>query len=68
MVPGPALLLFPVNAQRPGSPGTVIMSENTGGVLSIGVTLIVMVLADWSRSTPPLAVPPLSCTWKVKLA
>src|SRR5205085_1411917 len=32
------------------------------------LTLMVTVLADWSRSTPPLAVPPLSCTWKVKLA
>src|SRR5438309_775839 len=26
---------------------------------------MVMLLGDWSRSTPPLAVPPLSCTWKV---
>jgi len=25
------------------------------------------VLATWSVSWPPLAVPPLSCTWKVKL-
>ena len=33
-----------------------------------GVTLIVIVLGDGSRSTPPLAVPPSSCTWKVKLA
>jgi hypothetical protein len=28
------------------------------------LTLMVPVLGDWSRSTPPLAVPPLSCTWK----
>ena len=27
-----------------------------------------MVLGDGSVSTPPLAVPPLSWTWKVKLA
>ena len=27
----------------------------------------VIVAAD-DRSTPPSAVPPLSCTWKVKLA
>src|SRR5438046_2307657 len=32
------------------------------------VTLIVIVLGDWSRSTPPLPVPPSSCTWNVKLA
>src|SRR3984893_15423584 len=32
------------------------------------VTLMVMVFGDWSRLTPPLAVPPSSCTWKVKLA
>src|SRR5207237_1148249 len=32
------------------------------------VTLIVIVFGDWSRSTPPLPVPPLSCTWNVKLA
>ena len=32
------------------------------------VTLIVNVLGLGSRLTPPLAVPPLSCTWKVKLA
>ena len=31
-------------------------------------TLIVIRLAVGSRSTPPLAVPPSSCTWKVKLA
>ena len=32
------------------------------------VTLTVIVLGVGSRSTPPLAVPPSSCTWKVKLA
>src|SRR4051794_20921192 len=31
------------------------------------VTPIAMVLGDWSRSMPPPDVPPLSCTWKVKL-
>src|SRR5438309_2132888 len=25
-------------------------------------------LGDWSKSTPPLAVPPSSWTWKVKVA
>ncbi len=38
------------------------------GASFTAVTSIVIVLAVWSRSTPPLAVPPLSCTWKVKLA
>ena len=32
------------------------------------VTLTVIVFADGSRSTPPFAVPPSSCTWNVKLA
>ena len=32
------------------------------------VTSTVIVLGVGSRSTPPLAVPPLSCTWNVKLA
>src|SRR5258705_9189449 len=32
------------------------------------MTLTVIVLGVGSRSTPPLAVPPLSCTWNVKLA
>ena len=39
----------------------------TGASLT-AVTLTVIVFALWSRSTPPLAVPPSSCTWKVKLA
>jgi hypothetical protein len=32
------------------------------------VTLMVNVSTVGSMSTPPLAVPPLSCTWKVKAA
>jgi hypothetical protein len=32
------------------------------------VTFTVIVRATVSRSTPPLAVPPSSCTWKVKAA
>src|SRR5947209_8244868 len=32
------------------------------------VMLIVIVLADWSVLTPPLARPPSSLTWNVKLA
>ena len=31
------------------------------------VTSMVIVLAEASRSIPPLVVPPSSCTWKVKL-
>src|SRR5438270_392071 len=31
------------------------------------VTYNVIVFADWSRSTPPFAVPPSSWTWNVKL-
>jgi hypothetical protein len=38
------------------------------GASFTGVTLTVMVLAEGSRSTPLLAVPPSSCTWKPKLA
>ncbi len=44
------------------APGTTL----TGASLT-AVTLKVMVLGLWSVSTPPLAVPPLSCTWKVKV-
>ena len=32
------------------------------------VTFTVIVRAEVSRSTPPLAVPPSSCTWKVNAA
>jgi hypothetical protein len=32
------------------------------------VTSSVIVLAEASRFTPAFAVPPSSCTWKVKLA
>ena len=44
-----------------------VLSVPAGASLT-GVTLNVIVFGDWSVSTPPLAVPPLSCTWKVKLA
>ena len=44
-----------------------VLSAPAGASLT-AVTLMVIVLGDWSRSTPPLAVPPSSCTWKVKLA
>src|SRR5438046_10477095 len=37
------------------------------GVSLCEVTLMVIVLADGSVSTPLLAVPPLSWTWKVKI-
>src|SRR5436190_1366066 len=45
----------------------MVLSVPTGASFTL-VTLIVIVLADWSVSTPPLAVPPSSCTWKVKEA
>ena len=38
------------------------------GASLTAVTLTVRVLGEASRSTPPLAVPPSSWTWKVKLA
>ena len=38
------------------------------GASLTGVTSIVMVFAEGSSSTPKLAVPPSSCTLKVKLA
>ena len=37
------------------------------GASFTAVTLTVIVFAEASRSTPPFAVPPSSCTWKVKL-
>src|SRR5439155_271192 len=55
----------------PGEPsvkvGLVDVAVMLGGSFT-PVTLIVIVLDDWSRSTPPLPVPPSSCTWNVKLA
>ena len=45
----------------------IVLSAPAGASLT-AVTLNVMVLGDWSRSTPPLAVPPSSRTWKVKAA
>ena len=38
------------------------------GASLTAVTFTVIVLGVGSRSTPPLAVPPSSCTWKVKAA
>jgi hypothetical protein len=43
------------------------MLAPTGASLT-GLTSMVIVRATASRSRPPLAVPPLSRTWKVKLA
>src|SRR5947199_164507 len=45
----------------------IVLSVPAGASFTL-VTLIVIVLADWSVSTPPLATPPLSLTWNVKLA
>ena len=36
------------------------------GASFTAVTSTVIVFGLWSVSTPPAAVPPLSCTWKVK--
>src|SRR4051794_27083943 len=60
-LPAPELNVRVASSFTPCVPGT----ELTGASLT-AVTLMVRVLGDWSRSTPPLAVPPLSCTWKVK--
>jgi hypothetical protein len=38
------------------------------GASLTGMTSIVIVFGVASRSTPPLAVPPLSCAWKVNAA
>src|SRR5204863_388221 len=45
----------------------VIVLSGPDGASFTEVTLIVLVLATGSVSTPPLAVPPLSRTWNVKL-
>src|SRR5205823_4041337 len=45
----------------------IVLCVSAGASFTL-VTLIVIVLADWSVSTPPLATPPLSLTWNVKLA
>ncbi len=44
-----------------------VLSVPDGASLT-AATSMVMVFGVGSRSTPPLAVPPSSCTWKVKLA
>src|SRR5437588_11138756 len=62
-LPAPELNVRVASSFTPCVPGT----ELTGASLT-AVTLMVRVFGDWSRSTPPLAVPPLSCTWKVKFA
>src|SRR5436190_2220983 len=45
----------------------IVFSAPLGGSFA-GVTLKVSVFGVGSRSAPPLAVPPLSCTWKLKAA
>ena len=50
------------------SSGVVTDFEVPEGASLTEVTLIVIVFGAGSRLRPPLAVPPLSCTWKVKLA
>ena len=55
------------NVYGVSSPVVTVLSVPAGASLT-DVTSMVSVLADASRSTPPLAVPPSSCTWNVKLA
>ena len=62
-LPFPVLNVSVASSFTPCVPGTELI-----GASLPALTLMVKVLADWSRSTPPLAVPPLSCTWKVKVA
>src|SRR2546428_700387 len=47
--------------------GRTVKKKTAGASLTL-VTSKVMVMGDWFKSTPPLAVPPSSCTWKVKVA
>ena len=61
---------FPFSAEK--TSGLLLAMFWAGGRLEVGasltaVTLTVIVLGVASRLTPPLAVPPLSRTWKVKL-
>ena len=53
------------NALLPSSKMVTVLFAPTGASLT-GVTLIVMVFAAGSNALIPS--PPLSCTWKVKLA
>ena len=53
---------------RAASSSVVTVVLVPAGASLTAVTLRVTVFALGSRSTPPLAVPPSSCTWKVKLA
>ena len=72
-----------IEGGRRGEAKVVVLASKTRGVFSVvgtelsapcgglftlaTLTVIVWALAADSRSTPPLAVPPLSCSWKVKL-
>ena len=49
-------------------PSTSKVSGSTVGASFTGRTLTVIALGVGSRSTPPLAVPPLSRTWNVNVA
>ena len=57
-----ALKTSAVSSSMVCMPGTA----ETGASFT-AVTLNLNVLGDWSRSTPPFAIPPLSRTWKVKV-
>ena len=63
---GPRLSL--VRGSRLTEPSSATLAESLTAVgLSLtSVTVRLMVFAVWSRSTPPLAVPPSSWTWKSK--
>ena len=51
----------------PSSDTVTVLSAPEGASFTL-VTSTVMVFADWSVSSPPLLVPPLSRTWKVNVA
>src|SRR3989441_163909 len=55
------------NVYAVSSSVVTVVAVPTGASLT-GVTFTVSARGVGSRSTPPLAVPPLSCTWNVKLA
>ena len=62
-----ALGPFSVKVARLPVPAAAPLRSIVGASFT-GATFSVNVLALWSVSTPPLAVPPSSRTWKVKLA
>jgi hypothetical protein len=68
MSPSGSLAPMTTGADGVSSGVVTLLTAGAVGGSATGLTLTVMVLGDWSVSTPPLAVPPSSRTWKVKLA